>query len=151
MTIQELGSLGELIAAIATVATLVYLGLQIRQNTRALQHAGERATLEDANNWRANLIQHPEVAELYRKGLVDPSVLDATERLRFRMLLDALFVTWLFMFRVGHASGESNAPHITGTLAQPGGARYWAKEKARFDAAFVQYIDGLALRNGQDG
>ncbi len=64
MTIQDLGSLGELIAAVATVATLVYLALQIRQNTRVLRHAAERATVEDANNWRSYLIQHPEVAEL---------------------------------------------------------------------------------------
>ena len=37
MTIQDLGSIGELIAAIATVATLVYLAVQLKQNTRALR------------------------------------------------------------------------------------------------------------------
>jgi hypothetical protein len=35
MTIQDLGSLGELIAAVATVATLVYLSIQLKRNTRA--------------------------------------------------------------------------------------------------------------------
>ena len=35
MSIQELGSIGELVAGIATVATLIYLALQIRQNTLA--------------------------------------------------------------------------------------------------------------------
>ena len=36
MTIQDLGSIGELIAAIATIFTLVYLAFQINQNTRAI-------------------------------------------------------------------------------------------------------------------
>ena len=36
MTIQDLGSIGELIAAVATLATLVYLAVQIRQNSRML-------------------------------------------------------------------------------------------------------------------
>jgi hypothetical protein len=36
MTIQDLSSIGELIAAIATLATLVYLAAQIRHNTRAI-------------------------------------------------------------------------------------------------------------------
>ncbi|GIR89222.1 MAG: hypothetical protein CM15mP87_07140 [Candidatus Neomarinimicrobiota bacterium] len=36
MTIQDLGSLGELIAVVATVATLVYLAIQLKQNTPAL-------------------------------------------------------------------------------------------------------------------
>jgi len=34
MSISELGSLGEVIGAIATVATLLYLALQIRANTK---------------------------------------------------------------------------------------------------------------------
>lgn len=37
MSIQDLGSLGELVAAIATIATLIYLATQIRQNTRMLE------------------------------------------------------------------------------------------------------------------
>ena len=37
MTIQDLGSLGELIAAIATVATLIYLATQLRQNSNQLK------------------------------------------------------------------------------------------------------------------
>ena len=37
MTIQDLGGIGELIAAVATIATLAYLAIQVRQNTRALR------------------------------------------------------------------------------------------------------------------
>jgi hypothetical protein len=35
LTLQDLGSLGELIGGIAVVASLIYLALQIRQNTRS--------------------------------------------------------------------------------------------------------------------
>ena len=34
MSFQELGSLGEFIAAVATVTTLVYLALRVRMNNR---------------------------------------------------------------------------------------------------------------------
>ena len=37
MTIQDLGSLGELIAVVATVVMLVYLAFQLKQNTRTLR------------------------------------------------------------------------------------------------------------------
>jgi len=46
MTIQDLGSIGELVAALATVATLIYLAAQIRQNTRAMK-ASSVSTLHD--------------------------------------------------------------------------------------------------------
>lgn len=39
MTIQELGALGELIGGAAVVATLIYLAVQLRQNTRSIENA----------------------------------------------------------------------------------------------------------------
>ena len=39
MTIQDLGSLGELLAAIATFVTLLALAVEIRENTRAMRAA----------------------------------------------------------------------------------------------------------------
>ena len=39
MSIQDLGALGELVAAVATVATLLYLAVQIRQNNKNLQES----------------------------------------------------------------------------------------------------------------
>ena len=36
LTIQDLGSLGELLGAVAVLATLIYLALQTRQNTMAI-------------------------------------------------------------------------------------------------------------------
>ena len=39
MSIQDWGSIGELLAALATLATLIYLAAQVRQNTRALKSA----------------------------------------------------------------------------------------------------------------
>ena len=49
MTIQDWGALGEIIGALAVVASLVYLAVQIRQNSRQLAHsarAHEISTLE---------------------------------------------------------------------------------------------------------
>ena len=67
------------------------------------------------------------------------------------MLLDALFATWQYMFRGERRFGESNEPHIRGTLAQPGGAQYWAHEKARFDESFARYIDDVERKNDGHG
>lgn len=46
MSIQELGSIGELLAAIATILTLIYLAMQIRQGARATK-AGIRQSMTD--------------------------------------------------------------------------------------------------------
>lgn len=46
MTIQDLGSLGEFIASIGVVVSLIYLALQTKENTRAIR-AQTRSALTD--------------------------------------------------------------------------------------------------------
>ena len=43
MSLQDVGSIGELVAAIATVITLVYLSIQVRHNSRALDRSNDFA------------------------------------------------------------------------------------------------------------
>jgi hypothetical protein len=46
LTIQDLGSIGELIAALATLATLAYLATQVKQAKREFQESSQRARAE---------------------------------------------------------------------------------------------------------
>ncbi len=41
MTIQDLGSIGEFVAAIATIATLAFLAIQIRHSNQAARTSAE--------------------------------------------------------------------------------------------------------------
>ena len=61
MTIMELGALGEFVGAIAVVATLVYLAVQIRQNTRSMEES-RRLALAQTYQMRADALQEMLVA-----------------------------------------------------------------------------------------
>jgi hypothetical protein len=56
MTITELGALGEFVGAIGVIATLVYLAVQVRQNTRSLEVA-QRLALSQTYQMRADALQ----------------------------------------------------------------------------------------------
>ena len=64
MSIQELGSLGEFIAAIATIATLAYLAVQVRQNTRALRSSTFEDVSGGMNQISTAIATHPELSSL---------------------------------------------------------------------------------------
>ena len=66
MTIEELGNLGDFLAAIATIITLIYLALQIRQNTSILKLSELRGIQDDADRWRSLLIENKDVASIRR-------------------------------------------------------------------------------------
>jgi hypothetical protein len=94
VTIQDLGSLGEFIAAIATVATLGYLAVQIRQNTNSVKGAGAASYRDGLNSFVSLLAQDGALADLYYDGLDDPEALNETERRQFESVL-GMFVTYL--------------------------------------------------------
>ena len=56
MTILELGALGELLGSIAVLATLVYLSVQVRQNTRSMEES-KKLALAQTYQMRADALQ----------------------------------------------------------------------------------------------
>jgi hypothetical protein len=105
MSIQDLGALGDLIAAIGVVASLFYLALQIRQNTRQIDEnikaskaAAVNTSLQLISDNRIAIYSDEGTARIWHRGLNDPCSLDALEKLRFRVIfsnvMDALFNTY---------------------------------------------------------
>ncbi len=152
ISIEQLGNIGELIAAIATVATLFYLALQIRQNTHLLQDANFRGIQDDADRWRAYLIEHKDIASLYRRGMEADNSLDKDDRLRFRMLMDQLFFGWQYTYSSHiEANLRSVKEFLLATLAQPGGHDYWERGKARFSNQFVAWVEDCQREQDKNG
>ena len=56
MTLIELGAIGEFVGAIGVIATLIYLAVQIRQNTRAMDES-RRLALAQTYQMRADALQ----------------------------------------------------------------------------------------------
>ena len=83
MTIQDLGSLGELIAALATVLTLGYLALQLRQNTKALRSQTFQQSSMDMSLTANTISSNKELASILIKSNESIDTLDPIERLMF--------------------------------------------------------------------
>lgn len=97
MTIQDLGSPGELVAAVATIATLAYLAVQIRQNTDTVRAASTTAHIESVSGFSLLLGQSPELSDLYFAGLSGETELDESQQRQFQMLLGG------FLLAIRHA------------------------------------------------
>ena len=51
MTLQDLGSIGEFVGSIAVLITLVYLAVQIRQNTKSMDETRRLAITQSQQDW----------------------------------------------------------------------------------------------------
>ena len=98
MTIEQWGAVGEIIGALAVVASLVYLAVQIRQNTRQLSHNLEATELaafernvEAGNRIREMLVENDQVFDLYTRGIRNYERLEPADKLRFGLVLSNMF------------------------------------------------------------
>ena len=64
MTIEQLGSIGEFVAAIAVVVSLVYLAIQIRQNTKQMKTQAWGDSFAAYSQFRKLVIANPELTRL---------------------------------------------------------------------------------------
>jgi hypothetical protein len=87
VTLQDLANLGEVIGAIAVIASLIYLAFEIRQNTQAMRRAATQDIHRSLNEQARCLVESPDLAALFFRASQRPSELTGEERFRFQMLL----------------------------------------------------------------
>jgi len=148
VTIAELGSLGEFVASVGVLITLIFIIVQIRQNTAAVTRASIRQSNEGNSRALKSLLDE-DVSELFIKGLKSLDSLSEVERYRF----DNAFYQWLsaqeqaFLDRrEGALSGDSFVTYenvVPGFLITVGGKKWWEERCVWFAPSFRDDVDRL--------
>jgi hypothetical protein len=73
---EAVGAIGEVIGALAVIATLLYLALQVRQNTKAIKGATLNAITD---HHQFELRWSSDIATAWRKSLTEPESLTPDE------------------------------------------------------------------------
>jgi hypothetical protein len=154
LTIQDLGSIGELIAAIATIATLAYLAVQVRQNTRALRSSTFQDVAGAMSSTTETISTHPELAAVMQKASEGLAGLTAEERVQYHFLALTVFRRLETVY-IQRELGVIE-PQLTegfersglSILTSGGGLEWWQSAKGAFSAAFASHVD-LQIRSGK--
>ena len=104
MTLESLANVGEFVGGVAVIITLLYLALQIRQNSRLVRAAAHQSLNEPTARVLHAMAQGPPAAETMTKGLADFHALGPTESFQFISLVTTLlmgFQTQYFQNRDG--------------------------------------------------
>jgi hypothetical protein len=158
LSLEDLGNLGEFLAAIAVIITLIYLAFQIRQNTRqisqntqSLRLAAGHAFKRDTQDLRVALVHDAEAARILRTGLGDVTSLNDDERARFNLLLAAIIEHIQFAFErreEGLVEWDAQRAFMLSYFSQPGVQEWWKSGRQIFNAAFVRYVEEELLAKG---
>ena len=136
------------------IFSLLFVGLQIRQNTAALRRGEHNSTMAQWSTIRMAIAESREIGALMTGGLEGKTGLDAADQLRLEQLLAeyawAAFHIWDRTERGVFPKGTFEATGgalLRDVLNTPRGGAWWRAAKARsFLPEFVAAVDALLAR-----
>ena len=138
--LEDLGNIGDFLGGIGVVATLVYLALQIRQNTEQLRQNSRSVRAASVSSHTATrsqlsltLGQSYELAKLYMDGLSGEAELDVVQQAQFENLLGTYLIQIAEIVHLDHEGvlsaelRDEYKANIDWLVEQPGFKIYWQK------------------------
>jgi hypothetical protein len=152
VTLSQLADVGELLGGIAVVASLVYLAVQIRQNTRTVRSSTLHHNTELWNSLFLRLAE-PDMAQAYVAGMAGTPEIRPLHYTQFFFICRSMFVAFenqYYQMRHGVLDPETYAAYelsiSTQFLAFPGFRIWWQQSRSVFSPPFIAHIDTLIAK-----
>ena len=135
----------EVFSAAAVMLSLIFVGFEINESTRATRSSTAAETTATIADWYTSLGNDQQVSSVLRKFLSDPGSLTIEEQYQAAMRVHALMLILQSSFYLEDEGTLS--PHIRRSmtkaiLANPGMQFYWEQRKAIFvNEDFVAFVD----------
>ncbi len=152
MPLDQLANIAEISAAALFIVSLIYVGLQVRQSTKAAYAATNQAHA-DVTNGSVGLVNlSNNLADILHQGARGLSVLKEGDLLRFIVFHDQVFVAFQSFYlqylngaldeRLWHTYKEV----IRDLLAQAGPQDWWKLRQHWFCEEFRNYVEDVAAK-----
>ena len=148
MNWEALGAIGELIGGVAVIATLIYLAVQIRQNTAMITAQTVQASVDATQRVLLFRTESSELRAILRKARSDEEL----SRDEFEVLTSYLQAAFMnFQARLQHnvrgvfdeSVNESYEHILRDYLEQPYVQRWWGFARALYGREFREHCDEI--------
>ena len=148
MKLSEWANVAEIGSAFAVVISLVYVGLQVNQNTAAVKASTYQAMIDYGREQSEILVTDANLATLVKKGEDDPDLLTPHERSQFYEFTIWRMAMWELSF-LNHDAGlvedetwlawDAYYRHLIAN--KPGYREFWRDNRESYDARFLAHYD----------
>ncbi len=146
MTFDGIFDIGQ---TIAVFASLIFVGFQIRQNTRALKATSHHAVTDSFNALNALLITDQNAARIWRRGRAGLENLDEDEAISFSYFALAnmrIFETLYYQYKTGTMEEQlyqAELNTLKWAFTNPGLRAWWSANPMSFSTDYRAFIDAL--------
>jgi|SRR5437660_9240549 len=155
MLFEQISYLAQIVASVGVIVSLIFVALQIKHNTGALQRNEHNSTMAQWTVIRMAIAKNRDIAELMTAGLHGERALDAADQLRLEQMLGeyawASFHIWDRTQRGVFPKGTFEAtagPLLCELLGTARGRAWWRSAKhTGFIPGFVVDVDAVLAKN----
>ena len=151
--LENIAYLGEIVGAVAVVISLIYLAIQVRQNTKAQRTENFSRALDRVAAMQASLSQDSDTAALFSKGVTDTANLAPNERIRFTWAMYELFGAFEFIYfaaisdEIPDEVWQRWSAGVAFWLGFPGVRTWWDVRPIPFTDSFTEFVEALLKDN----
>lgn len=150
MTLNEAYLVSQMAIAVLGVPTLLYLALQVRQNTKQMRANASFQWVAASGQMNALVAGDTQAASVFRRGWEDPATLSDDERMQYLVHVGHFMQIYSTMYEL-HEDGllpdtqwHNCRKDIASMMSSKGGRWVWETFGRRgLDPAFVAYVEKL--------
>ena len=149
MNWAAVSAIGEIIGAVAVIVSLIYVGIQIKENSRAVRSAMANETTAAISSWYSAIGNCQQSTRTFYVGLTRPEELQKEDLAQFFYLGHGLLLEYQAAYYISRegtldlALQESITKTVYGTAHLPGFRMLWRQRRDLFHPEFRKHIDEI--------
>ncbi len=148
--LSDLAHYAEIIAAIAVVVSLLYVGRQVQDNTAAIRSASVQSVADSSDAALRNIAADEDLSRIRLIGDADYSALSELDAHRYRMFIRGQWIRMQNIYAqnqlgvLDDSFWSTYAKIICEIYASEGAKNTWPGNKAVLDKDFISFVEGCS-------
>ena len=151
LTLEYTYFIAEIIGVIAVVISLIFLAIEVRQNTHAIKLSTLHDVKETIREVNSTWAGSGDLAEIMYQGFKDSDALSGANKVRFYTTMHNLYLGYENLYHQRQAGAldpkhwSGMAQHIIDASSVPGLRAYWEARKHWFTEDFRNFMDNEVI------
>ena len=155
MSIDLLANYADIISGVAVIVSLIYVGVQVRRNTRSTRSQTNQLAHESLASVSMEVAKSPQLTELTSKAMSDFDQLTTLEKYQYDMIMLTLFRRYenvYYQFCEGLLEKDLWQGYVGSILFYyhtDGGRAFWQNRRNLFAPKFRAWLESTSLEELQ--
>ena len=155
LKLAEMADISQIVASVAVVVSLLYVGIQVSDSARAVRSAAANDAAVAMQNWYLEVGSNRQMSDLFINSMRGTGELSVDDEFQYLMIQHAGFLGLQNSFLMSEEGtlDPSIAASITaiilGIKDLPGFDLYWRQRKDYLHPGFVEYVEKLRTQESK--